>query len=783
VDAELYSCWIRLVETPTFHHSADISGLPVASSSLSLQRDKHENNVVMPSEQEFHERWGFLRPWCAPFSIMGSYYWEEQVDGQPRDCVIRVHEPWGNTEASSNSMRAIRDALVLLTLLLRVDPFAWFGVLAMYCELDGISHPLDDSFDCDRVRFQLVVNATTSDWNKATLPGFFSAMDSEPSREFVETVDQILGQQPPMRTSSGELEVRVGVDFKDDIYVKILSTGYIERHLRFLRSLCAKYDGWRFPVHAGAPVSSMKAGDLASNAPTTCVLVVEPVRLHVRACVPVSRWATLILDDIATAPNGPAIDEVKIGLVHTRAMTVADEVLDEGRLFQRLLCRASVKYSRMSFTFEGSRTIDQVCTALAQTQSGDSIEISRSNPRLSAESAESCRSVWLGVAYAFFSKLARARSSVSKVTLSNFPSLTMADVEAIAMVVASNEPAHLLFGGDRRNSDPSRRGNTFETSTLRKGTTVILERVDNGVASPDELVAWVLESDVSDIQVLEYVDDGFVRALVPGYGVCYVPEDGVLQQLPIINPSTAPVDVVDLTLCLGGHETSVGGGARFIELVGRPLVRLQINVAEVLPPSGMRTILRSCPSLRSLSVEGFDGCVDTAEFLEAYRASDLHLEVLACDFNDVPMLLDELADVGSRLIRTLKRLKLEFSDDDEEEYSAPSSLSEDSATDDEHCNRVTDMLEANQTLEYVKLVLYQAVSEDARIRFFHQDMTPLPVVRKAPPLACRLAFLFVLRTATNENEARVDLENHRELVAAIFHFASEPVLRRLVLDA
>lgn len=331
-----------------------------------------------------------------------------------------------------------------------------------------------------------------------------------------------------------------------------------------------------------------------------------------------------VLDEMAAEADRLAVPEVSIALKQTMAMIAAARVQGEGRLFERLLCASSCpsdKRANITLRFAERQTIDRVCTALAETRITNSVVLSLYDFRLTPETR---RRMWQSIAYAFFVKHARARSSISKVDLLQVPCMTMADAEAITEVLTSDDPAYLLFGHsagdeDNRQSGPSHHGTAFEEGVLPGGTTLRLKQMHATDALRDKSAAWLLVSDVSGVRVLDDVGGGYVRVLVPGYGVCRVSRDSVLPEPRDAGMYPARTGVVDLTILFEHEVRSVDGAARFIELVGASLTSLGVSVAEVMPPSAIRSVMRSCPKLMFLEVDGPEGCVDTATFLVVYR--------------------------------------------------------------------------------------------------------------------------------------------------------------------
>lgn len=336
-----------------------------------------------------------------------------------------------------------------------------------------------------------------------------------------------------------------------------------------------------------------------------------------------------------------AVSDVSIALSQRDTiMDNATRVQNEGWLFERLVCASSRrrdKHTTVALSFDDLRTVGRACTAFAETRTTDSVQVVLWQP-----TPEARRRLWQCLAYAFFVKHARARSSVTKLELRG-QAMGVADAEAIADVLESDDPAYLLFGrnplGSADESDHQGVTRRPDVGVVPKGTAVRLEQVDARDEFRDELVAWVLESDVGGVRVLDDLDGDFVRALIPGYGVCRVPRESITPERHV--PDQPPPDsrIVEFSAGLAAEDGSLDGVVRFYELIGASLTSVWIGVRQAVPSSDLLSILRSCPNLTSLAISGSDSCVSTASFLKFYRATDVRLAVLQCQFDDVHMLM------------------------------------------------------------------------------------------------------------------------------------------------
>lgn len=407
---------------------------------------------------------------------------------------------------------------------------------------------------------------------------------------------------------------------------------------------------------------------------------------------------------------------------------------------------------------------------------------------------------WGFLASALFSR--HLCSSITDVSLEGM-AITANDAEAIAQVLAANDPLKHLFGRLRGDDvDHGIGANDGSTSapdrcqpvrmTLKQGTAVTMQQMDPDENILDESDTWALKADVVGVKLVE--DDGAqggseggsasVSVLVPGYGLCSVrqdqlkpiPEDGECSMLASSSVTSLALDDV--------HDVYASGGLmRLLHLVGSSLTRLRVIVHPNLHLP-MRFLLQYCPNLQSLIINQSE--VDTNDFLRGYRASEMRISELSCRFNDLCMLSVELSDKSTRLAQTLKRLECychSFWDFDNENL----------------LQSVAEMLDANHSLEYFSISVprkHYGVEVD-RIKSHHRAV--LPVFGDSLPLQHRLAFLSVFgasrrvverqskraKSETSSSPLMLVLANFpvdRHVVGIIFDFAAQCARRRVYVE-
>lgn len=115
------------------------------------------------------ERWRFLRPWCAPLRNRVALQPGSGSSLGPAALVsVQVRLPTRDEGATSEQLRFLLDALVLLAMVARVDCDAWRHVLTAHCQLrlpdkDTRSEHMGDLHDA-RFVFELEEAFQDQDW-------------------------------------------------------------------------------------------------------------------------------------------------------------------------------------------------------------------------------------------------------------------------------------------------------------------------------------------------------------------------------------------------------------------------------------------------------------------------------------------------------------------------------------------------------------------------------------------------------------------------------------------
>lgn len=162
------------------------------------------------------ERWEFLRPWCAPVrgKLMLGFRYNARVPSTTYDS-IEVALPKEERTATPETLGTIRSALILLTLLARVDHSSWKYVLAEHCDLDLKHREMYTNEDAFRQpRFKLAFNErelSDKAWLVTMLRQLFSQLDTPPSSMFATTAGEILSRGADRLAQHERLDIPISV--------------------------------------------------------------------------------------------------------------------------------------------------------------------------------------------------------------------------------------------------------------------------------------------------------------------------------------------------------------------------------------------------------------------------------------------------------------------------------------------------------------------------------------------------------------------------------------------
>lgn len=131
-------------------------------------------SALVNMDDNLSARWDFMRPWCAP--LRGKFYLHQvHVSRVPSYSSTSLSVLLRETPERT---RAIRDALVLLSMIARVDRRAWY-VASTHCGANIKNQESDtESAEFDPARLM----AHLDDGDRLT--SFFSDLDDPPTAQF-----------------------------------------------------------------------------------------------------------------------------------------------------------------------------------------------------------------------------------------------------------------------------------------------------------------------------------------------------------------------------------------------------------------------------------------------------------------------------------------------------------------------------------------------------------------------------------------------------------------------
>jgi hypothetical protein len=368
------------------------------------------------------------------------------------------------------------------------------------------------------------------------------------------------------------------------------------------------------------------------------------------------------------------------------------------------------------------------------------------------------------------------------------------DAEMVSLLLDANDPCAVLYealesqnegvdvgANDRVETTASQ----HQAWTLPKGTTLSLRQM-----SPDEeifsLPTVLLEDDIRRVRTLDADRESQdVTVLVPAYGVCKTRRDQLVASATSQWDSPVPTSAVTaLTLMFeSGDRDAREGLPLLLERIGGQLTYLWLQIINFDERLRLDDLLRWCPNLTTLVIHGI--MVHTASLLRVYREFNLQIRELQCEFDDVSLIADELADSSTLISRNLRNLSYSFQPRGHPVIDA-------------HFVAIEEMLQRNRTLEYLDLMvpLDKADQVSAALKATHNAL--LPVMRERLPLSCRFAFISVFVDSDSEQQPASSLKRvkresstarrssgslprsiDRHVIAKIFEFAAISVQRKV----
>lgn len=303
-------------------------------------------------------------------------------------------------------------------------------------------------------------------------------------------------------------------------------------------------------------------------------------------------------------------------------------------VLQERKCMANVVEVRYTTTWP----FNAFCAALAVTQSCQSIHVFK----LDDDNDYTRATAWRWLAYALFSKRARACSSVRKIKLTK-AHLSSEDAEAMAQMIIRDSHEHELISS--------------ETLTSVAVPDEAEYHVDeNAVVQIYDRVSFMLGSSES-FQIgrtcgikLVGADDGaseWVDAIAPGIGWCKIQRTSLVRcHSRAVHDRQNPLQ---LKMQMAG---SWSGVPRLLELVGSSLQTLRLTLLMDSKVLDISWILSSCPILEELTVQ--HELVSAEAFVKSCNEHKSRLRRLQIGFDDYKIVANVLKDDSHHLTKHLQ---------------------------------------------------------------------------------------------------------------------------------
>ncbi|KAE9239618.1 hypothetical protein PF004_g7880 [Phytophthora fragariae] len=417
-------------------------------------------------------------------------------------------------------------------------------------------------------------------------------------------------------------------------------------------------------------------------------------------------------------------------------------------VLQERKCMANVVEVRYTTTWP----FPAFCAALAVTQSCQSIHVFK----LDDDNDYTRATAWRWLAYALFSKRARACSSVRKIKLTG-AHLSSEDAEAMAQMIIRDSHEHELISS--------------ETLTSVAVPDEAEYHVDeNAVVRIYDRVSFMLGSSGS-FQIgrtcgikLVGADDGtseWVDAIVPGIGWCK------LQRTSLGRCHSRTVQDRQSPLQLGMEMSgSWGGVPRLLELVGPSLQTLRLTLLKDSEVLDISWILSSCPSLEELTIK----CehVSAEAFVKSCDEHKSRLRRIQMVFDDYKIVANVLKDDSHQLTKHLQWW-----------YCPRFSLERRPVA------ALQDMLNVNRSLRWLTVETVTSDTKESATLLMGYNGEQLDVAGEKLSTTCKLAFLSVFDSS--EEDPHSPKKRKTTLLQApdgytlsrIFQFAADRAVRRV----
>ncbi|EGZ08222.1 hypothetical protein PHYSODRAFT_306235 [Phytophthora sojae] len=727
---------------------------------------------------ELKQRWGFLTSWwealkpCIAYAFPETARTEEHV-WIAADIVLEVTMP--NRRGSSRDettfrkqFQEVQEALALLVAVEHADPRAYVHILTRCCglvmgrfgeELKTVNIETRFLPDVDVAKSE---NQTDDGATVYDIVRFCGTHQREhPSEEYLAALSQIAALNEKLKPGEPGADITIPVKLQFSSDMKGIPAWASRDDASMFSDItrAEKEIETQWTTYNEEEEKALEPGTLR------CTFVLEPMAADFNGLgsrtefgTSMSPWIACAIGDLLR--NNASLHVVTRNAEHAhicyyleRPSTTQDRAFSQLKVL-KLTCEATMP----AWDFEA------MCSALVATRSTRKLALELD---IDTEDPTNRNHWWKWLAYALFSKRARACSSLRTLILPELGRLTVADVHAFASVLASEHSEETLCGTPRGAIEE-------RDATLTPGSPIRWEF--DQVGQP-VVHSRLLTLDMSIESVRTFSDDGTSEWCRR----CNLEFNGESRT----NSSQLGITSLTLEFPESDIATTVMV-APFIKVIGPSLTMLTLSEPQKKRARDFdeNVVIQSCPNLLELTL--VRDLIEVQLDFREYRATKTPVPQLTFSWFSVPKLVGYLSDPENPLTRCTRRLKVSLQKcivpvADLESGRAPNFRY--------YVDAVVEMLEKNDRLEYLSVespyIRYVSDFKNFHLKPIRRQLEPLPK-------KCMLAFLSVLesRTSTDStermeaqtSEAMVgDIDQH--VVAKSFSFAALPVLREVYFES
>ncbi|KAG1707078.1 hypothetical protein DVH05_026274 [Phytophthora capsici] len=692
----------------------------------------------MSTTAAFMQRWAFLEPWLNVLRIQGMNRWQHSPF-KPAKLYFRITLPFVY-EAAVMTLECLK----LLSAVAYVDYNAWKKIL-----LDDSSMTIGERWEQDTdngsiVRFQLTIGK-----NRETVDALVRMcgvhQHDHPRQEYSEALARIAAMDTRHDANNRGVEIPVPV-------VAFFRKGVLPRKLLDLRDAqktlrCQWEDSPLPPVQPGGLRCTFVLSEVNADLKEYEYHSIGfEVMMTMQQLIHDNVWFSRLSLSLKFDHEGTWLRKEVVGQLLASFFTSTRRSNESLIQYSEpdddaLRIRQQVDHLSVEPVGQTRNDMEAICSAAIQSQTVRELEL--------IYTAYSNDSVhwWKWIAYAFFSKRARALSSLKGLALKGIQKMTTAEIEAFCGILTSENPEEELLGCSGGLQEATLSANSpIRWDFERFGKRVLLSDV---VQSPSPIpFVWIMNRS----EQTEWVD-----ALVPGHGRCQVPRRNLTFDDPV-NRTTHGNELTALKMRFESYMyhsiRDLSGLPRFFDAVGLTLKMLTIDAVDVQ----LEMILERCPNLEKLC---FKKQLNTAIFsFSEYQAAGSPVPVFRFEFDDIFAFTEELTNPDNDLTKCLQRLMIHPNYQDD-------------GNDLEELDALLTMLENNGRLEYLYIELH--IGRSVKL-----------------DISSKVAFLSVLSTSSIRQNVKRQCETGdkrrnwdnfgADMVTNIFQFAAPPLLRKVYVE-